>query len=708
MILMKLCNRNRKIMRKIYLLLTVTLISTCLKAQTVKLTPAEDTTKAKELGEVVLTGQYKPQSARNSVYQVRSISKERIQQQGAAKLQDVLNNELNIRFSQDLATGGSGITMMGLPGQNVKILLDGVPLVGRQGATNEININQIDINTIERVEIVEGPMSVVYGADALAGVINIITKKANASKLSVTARVHEETIGKEYSLKQGSNNLFAGIHNQYAGLSWRNKKWEIGGGFGHNYFGGWKDTAVGRELVWHNKDQLMANGFIGYNGGKFNLRYRVDGLDEIIYNPGNYTNYYEAADDWLASDQEYLTRRVMQQLQGSYVVNGGLSFQSQIAYTDYSRQVYSTNVSQNTKQVTYATGADQSLDKIKGFTFRGTAFYKLSPVVSFQPGVDINLESGEGQRLKEGNNEVNDYAFFITSEITPSKKVSIRPGLRFIKNSVYDAPPVIPSINTKFVLADNLDLRLSYARGFRSPSLRELYFNFFDANHQIVGNPDLKAESSHSFNGSLTWKKTSANEVVYSTSLGGFYNNVKNLIDYAVDVNDPGVFTLTNISDSKTAGATLATNIKHKQWNISLGAGYTGFYNASSEADDELPQLQWSAEVNSTIGYRFSKIGLDANLFYKFTGKKPFYALNNTTQQVVLTEQEGYHMADFTLNKKLFKYFSLNAGIRNLFNVDRISSTYSDGSTHSGGDGIRNIASGRAFFAGLTFNWDKK
>ena len=259
-------------MRKIYTLLVAIALTMIASAQ-------EDTTRAKELSEVIVTGQYKPQSARASVYQVRTISKERIKQQGATKLQDVLNTELNIRFSQDVATGGSDITMLGLKGQNVKILVDGLPMTGRQGTSNEININQIDINSIERIEIVEGPMSVIYGADALAGVINIITKKAAAAKLSVTARLHEETVGNEYNLSQ------QGIHNQYAGLTWRHKNWEIGGGFTHNYFGGWKDTASGRELVWHKRDQLMANGFIGYHLSKFNIRYRIDGLDEIITNP---------------------------------------------------------------------------------------------------------------------------------------------------------------------------------------------------------------------------------------------------------------------------------------------------------------------------------------------------------------------------------------------------------------------------------------
>ena len=83
----------------------------------------------KTLTEVVVTGQYRPQSVKNSVYQVKTISKERIQKTGASKLQDVLNSELNIRFTRDNATGGSDITMLGLKGQNVKILLDGMPLI---------------------------------------------------------------------------------------------------------------------------------------------------------------------------------------------------------------------------------------------------------------------------------------------------------------------------------------------------------------------------------------------------------------------------------------------------------------------------------------------------------------------------------------------------------------------------------------------------
>src|SRR6185503_16853835 len=197
----------------------------------------------------------------------------------------------------------------------------------------------------------------------------------------------------------------------------------------------------------------------------------------------------------------------------------------------------------------------------------------------------------------------------LTSEITPNAKINIRPGLRVIQNSVYKAPPVIPSVNTKFALSDHIDLRLSYANGFRSPSLRELDFNFVDANHTIIGNPALKAETSNSFNGSLVWTKSGHNQAVYSATLGGFYNNVKNLIDYAFSSTSDTVL-LANISDSKTRGINLSGSLKLNQWTISAGGSYTAFFNEYAAANKSLPELQWSPEANANISYTLTKVAL--------------------------------------------------------------------------------------------------
>lgn len=657
-------------------------------------TSKEDNLMRAALKEVTVTGQHRPQSVKNSVYQVKIISKERIQKQAATKLQDVLSNELNIRFSQDPATGGSDITMLGLSGQNVKILIDGVPMVGRQGVSNEININQIDINSIERIEIIEGPLSVVYGADALAGVINIITKKTGAKKFNLLARIHEETAGKEYGLQQG-------IHNQYIGLGLNYKSWQFGGSLGRNLFNGWRGDTTDRELIWHSKDQIISNALIGFRNSNLNIYYRFDGLDEIITNPSNNINNQPA------TDQEYLTKRVMQQVQTSYTINGKWSTNFVASHTWFTRQVYSTLFYPN-GDIRVSTAPDaHSLNTFNGLTLRGLATYKASERISLQSGIDLNYESGSGERIKIGNQAVTDYALFLTSEINVGKRIHLRPGIRLIKNSVYEAPPLIYSLNTKFNLAKDLDLRLSYAKGFRAPSIRELYFDFRDASHDILGNDKLEAEQSNSFTGSINWKAYQKNNLLVAVSMTGFLNNVSDMISFAQSPSDPRVTTYANIEKYKTRGATAGINLNYKSLVANLGFSYIAYYNQLNQSNKELPGYTKSPEVNSSISYAISKIGIDLNLYYKFTGKRPFYQLGtaNGVEEVLLSETESFHWADFTVNKKLLKYLTVNTGIRNLFGVTTINNT-AVGTAHSGG-GARPIGYGRSYFLGLSINLEK-
>lgn len=659
----------------------------------------EDSLVGKDLAEVVVTGQYKPQSVKNSVYQVRVISKAQIEQQAPSKLEDVLSNQLNIRFSQDPATGGSNINMLGLSGQNVKILIDGVPVIGRQGASNEININQLEVNSIERIEIIEGPMSVIYGADALAGVINIITQKPKREKLDVHARLHEESVGKEYGTRQG-------IHNQYVGVSAAYKKWYLSGGIGRNWFGGWKDSAVGRELLWHKKDQIVGNAIVGYRAPKFNIYYRFDGLDEIITNPANLTGNQG---NQQALDQEYISDRAMQQIQAAYHIHPQWSANAMTSFTHFTRQVYSTLYYANGDVRVATAPGTHSLSTFNGFTFRATVLYRPTSVVSFQPGLDVNRESGDGERIKTGTQQINDYAFFITSEITPGKKINIRPGLRFIRNTVYDAPPVIPSLNFKWALNDKLDLRAAYARGFRSPSLRELYFDFHDGSHDIMGNTDLQAEYSHSFTGSLTYAAVQKENLQFNTSLSAFYNKVSNMIGYIQSAADVRITTYGNIDKFKSRGITMSGNLTHKKLSASAGVSYTGRYNQYKANDPSLTSFSWNIESNATACYSFDKIGMQVNVFYKFTGKLPYFQLTteNGTDKVELRETGAYHWADITINKKLFKLLTLNAGVHNLFDVTSVSTTTGNTGVHNSGP-VSSIAYGRSWFTGLVFHWSKK
>ncbi|MEM6379407.1 MAG: TonB-dependent receptor plug domain-containing protein, partial [Bacteroidota bacterium] len=128
-----------------------------------------------DIPEVVVTAQYAPTDSRNAVQNIRTIKRLAIEQQGANNLEQLLQQDVNIRIRQDLLLGSS-MSLLGIGGENIKIMIDGVPVVGR--LDGNIDISQINLNNIERIEIVEGPMAVSYGTDALGGVINLITKKS--------------------------------------------------------------------------------------------------------------------------------------------------------------------------------------------------------------------------------------------------------------------------------------------------------------------------------------------------------------------------------------------------------------------------------------------------------------------------------------------------------------------------------------------------
>lgn len=652
-----------------------------------------------ELSEVVVTGNVGLQSVKQSVYQVRSINKMTIQNRAANNLQEVLNTELGIRFSQDNALGTSNLEMLGMSGQNVKILIDGVPMVGRQGVSNEVNINQIDINTIEKIEIIEGPMSVVYGADALAGVINIITKNPQ-HKLgySLQARLQEETVGESYSPFAGAGNHIRNISGSYT----FEKPWKIGGGFTQNRFGGWRGSHTGRQFEWLPRDQDLGNFFVATSYKSIDIDYALDILNETIttYGPENRLEVI---------DKNFVTNRFMHRLNAKWDLSSTFKLSLQGAHTDFSRktETWVTNVRTSESNLSAQPGSQTRID-YTGFTWRMMGQWIVSPKLNLQPGIDINTERGAGERISD-NEGIQDYAAFVTGEWSPTDKIKIRPGLRKAYNSAYQAPPVIPSINSKFILAKSLDLRLAYAHGFRAPSIRELFFDFFDASHSIVGNPDLRAETSHSFNGSLNFQKEGGSSILKKTSLTGFYNKVSDKIAYGIDPIDPRITTLFNIESFRTAGLMLNQTIVYGSFSGEIGISRIGRYNHMSAEQVSLPEMLFTSEINSSLTYLVPGIDTHINVFYKWTGALPGFELgtdangNQVSNEISL---EGFHWMDLTIRKPVGKHLSFNLGARNLMNITSIQSTSSGGGAHGTGP-QRPMGYGRSYFLGMNYQLSK-
>ncbi|SHF11154.1 TonB-dependent receptor [Pedobacter caeni] len=652
-----------------------------------------------DLKEVVITGLYEPQSIRNSVYNIRTINSEMIRLRGATDLKAILSTELGFRFTNDPATGISNPQMMGMDvsSSGVKILLDGVPMMDR--GTERESLGQIDVNTVERIEIIEGPMSVVYGTDAMAGVINIITKRGGGDHFSVTARIQEETAGKEYQAFKDK-----GVHNEYLNVNWQKNGWHIGGSGTRNNFGGWKGNQTGRQNEWLPKDQWLTSATTGFKSGKMDVWYRFNGADETLSYFGPVSNSPKV------SDKKYLSKRWFHQLQGSFILTDKLTLDAAAAYTDYSRRTLSTDTELSSGKETLSTEpGSQDKDILGTAFFRSALQYKLLPGIVLQPGIEFNRNSGKGGRFK-GEPVINDYAFFLTGQIQLNKFIHITPGFRLLKNSVYDAPPIIPSLHAKLRLDKDMDLRLSYARGFRAPTIRELYFYFKDASHDLSGNENLKAEYSNTYQASLSWNLRNTEEIRLNTLLSGFFNEYKDLIGL-MPIGETGtVNQYMNIARYKTTGAEWNTRLSWKAFQASLGLSYIGTYNQYTEDKDrfgDLNEFVWTPEVSSHISYLIPKIGTNVSLYYKFTGKKPMYVQDaSDANKVILSKIASFHVADLTLNKIVNKYLTINAGVKNVFDVTRLRVNGGQSGAHTSG-GSNPYGVGRSYFLGLTMHWSK-
>jgi outer membrane receptor for ferrienterochelin and colicins len=336
---------------------------------------------------------------------------------------------------------------------------------------------------------------------------------------------------------------------------------------------------------------------------------------------------------------------------------------------------------------------------------RGT--YSLTPentTFSFQSGFDFNYETAQGKRISNGQENIGDYAIFAGAIWKPAEILSIQPGIRAAYNTRYNAP-LTPSINL-MLKPGNFTFRASYARGFRSPSLKELYLYFFDSNHQVEGNDSLQAERSHSFTASANYKLTQGKSTMVF-ELKPFYNIIDNKISLVqVDPDNPLHYRNENTGKFSSIGYEITGSLYHSSLlNLKAGFSRIGRKDDSFEEDNFIYSTNW----NTSMDVDFLKNTAKFSVFYKYSGKYPTYYYNSD-DEVSVGYINAFHNLDLTLVKKLWKNrISVSTGVKNLFDNKEIGGQGVDGgSGHGSGGGVSSLVGwGRTFFVGLKVNFVK-
>ncbi|MDA3822142.1 MAG: TonB-dependent receptor, partial [Bacteroidales bacterium] len=617
-----------------------------------------------EVEQVVITGQYKAKPVDQSIYKIDVVNAKAMQERGVNNLAEALSNETSIRLKVDPSTGTS-IRLQGMGGENIKYLIDGVPLIGR--VAGDIDLSQINMENIDHIEIVQGPMSVQYGTSAIAGVINIITKKNNYYNNLLKFNSFTDTKGNYNFGAFGSiirgNHTFSlsGNRNMFQGVD-IDMIVDTADADGHNRYMEFKPKRV------YNADA-------SYAFRKKDLRIDVKSqfMNSFLR---NYSNYIEKV--VLAYDNDFHTSRSTNSINVTNKASESLSYNITAAYTWFGRQT--DNITSDLYLLTKELTGTSSTTFQNIMTRGNISIAPPGKNWSAMTGYDINIDEGKGDKLEE-DASIGDYALYASGQYSPLKNVSLQPGVRFIYNTIYGAP-IIPSFNLQWTIIDKLNYRASYARGFRAPSLKELYLDFKDSNHNLSGNTDLKAETTNSYNTSLNYTLNTSGGSRIKLESGFFYNNGQDAISLIVTDASSNAATNVNIGGRRTLGGEFHGSHSHSS-GLFVGLGFSRIGETiDNEGEGEYLPIIYYNNYSLNTRYSIPKINtiLVANI--KYYGQTPVLAA------IPESDGGGYYRVstaafgdvELTLSKNFWKNkISLVLGAKNLLNnYEGITSGYID------------------------------
>lgn len=636
------------------------------------------TSESELLNDAVVTAQYQKRSARSAVEKIEIIDSRTLESRSSFNLREAIMLRMNVQVRQDNSTG-SALSLMGISGQNVKILIDGVPVIGR--LDGNIDLSQINMNDVERIEVIEGPVSTNYGTNALAGVINIITKKSSSKEL-VGFDAYWESIG-QYNANIRTGTSF-GKHNlRLAG--------------GRNFFQGWSPEETGRWNLWKPKEQYFARAIWSWKKDKTELSFKSEYFDEYLLNQGRaLTPYFESA-----FDEKFKTKRVDQHFHFSKQVSPNRMVDGFVAYNYYTRKRNTFFKDLVTLEVDPVT-VDGTNDTTNFRSIRSRSTYSFSTRgkrLNYQFGYDVGKDWATGLRIEDGEKDMTDVALFGSAEYKITNKLVLKPGLRGAWNSQYDAP-LIPMLSARYRWG-KYALRASWSKGFRAPDIKELYIFFVDVNHNVQGNPNLQAEESNNVMLSVTGLRQ-LKKGFLKPSISAFYNHITDKINLANIRTD--LYTYVNVEEFRSAGGRINLNWLDEKTKINTGFGWTAINNGlGADPNDFYNYLELSAGLQTKLK------GIDVSISSKFNGKQQIYVIDAETAEVTQRSTREYTFIDLQLSRRfLSDNLRVNIGVKNLLNVGNIQSITAVGGAHGSESVAIPVGTGRGYFVKMGYQIRKQ
>lgn len=607
---------------------------------------------------VVVTGTRTPHTIARTPVTTQVISREELDDSGAEDLSEALEEQNGVAVTRSFA--GAEIRIRGFDPSQTLILVDGQRTTGRIGGA--IDLRRFSLEGVDAIEIVKGPASVLYGADAMGGVVNIRTAPP---LVGPQAQAH---------LSYGSRNT-ADLTGR-AGYGWKRFRFLGFGGFHHD--DGW-DADPSDEATTGNALEAANFGGLLYFGGRrgFSMKTR-----------GEYLHRQQIGVDQNAALATFDRRSLTEVVSASAlpeVVFGSGRFKGGVHYTLF-RDQFASDQRGSSELDQYQDTYDQ--------LGNGTAQYDAwLGRHTLTLGVDLLSEWLNTGRIEPSDVTRQRYAAFVQEEWdsgTDPELVLIA-GARVDYDTmfgVYGTPRVAAMVSP----VEPLAIRFGYGRAFRAPSFREMYLLFSNpsAGYVVQGNPNLKPEQSWGLDLSVTYEPISAISVEASV----FDNQLRDLIvidtiDEA-DADSPSLFGYENIGSARIQGLELSSGFDIAG-HADIAAGYTYLHTEDLENHRPLPGRA-KHQVTFSAGVHPRGWGTSLRVRGAVFGRRPFYSDADGDGVDQTTFVPDFASVDVRLSQSLLRYLELFLGVDNVTGA---------------GDADLNPLRPRTYYGGLTVRFDR-